>query len=235
MPCSSTPRATAGTSWTRLTHDPNSTVRTPVPWSVVEAVRRAYGRLAGRYIELFGVTSLVPADDLALIDRRLSIRPGTVLDVGCGPGHLTEYLRSRDVEAIGVDVVPTFIEHARTAHPHGRYLLGSMDRLPIADHSVAGVLAWYSLIHVPPDDLDGVLTELRRSLAPAGALVAGFFDGAEIAAFEHQVITAWSWPFEEFSARLRAAGFAAVERHQRPAQGGHRAHAAIVAVAAGSG
>jgi SAM-dependent methyltransferase len=39
-------------------------------------------------------TTEVPADDLALIARHLSVRPGTVLDVGCGPGHLTAHLRS---------------------------------------------------------------------------------------------------------------------------------------------
>jgi hypothetical protein len=36
----------------------------------------------------------VPADDLALIARHLSIGLGAMLDVGCGPGHVTAHLRS---------------------------------------------------------------------------------------------------------------------------------------------
>ena len=130
-----------------------------------------------------------------------------------------------------IDLVPAFIEHARANYPHGRYEIGSMDRLPVPGHSLAGILAWYSLIHVPPDDLGAVLAEFRRVMTPAGILVAGFFDGDEVAAFEHKVVTAWSWPEDELSAQLRLAGFTEVERRTRPAHRSHRPHAAIAAMA----
>jgi hypothetical protein len=106
-----------------------------------------------------------------------------------------------------------------------------MERLDVADHSVAGILAWYSLIHLPPQDLDGVLAEFRRAMAPAGTLVVGVFDADEVAAFDHKVVTAYRWPPDEFSRRLARAGFAEVERLQRPSDGTHRPHAAIAAVA----
>ena len=108
-----------------------------------------------------------------------------------------------------------------------------MHRLAVPDHSVAGILAWYSLIHEPPDDLDGVLAELRRTMVPGGTLLVGFFDGDEVAAFEHKVVTAYSWPVEELSARLRRAGFTEVERRLRPGivEPGQRPHAAIAAIA----
>ncbi len=189
--------------------------------------------MAERYIELLGNSAQVHPDDLALIARHLSIRPGVVLDVGCGPGHLTADLRSLHVDATGIDMVPEFIDHARATHPDGRYEVGSMHRLAVPDHSVAGILAWYSLIHEPPDDLDGVLAELRRTMVPGGTLLVGFFDGDEVAAFEHKVVTAYSWPVEELSARLRRAGFTEVERRLRPgiAEPGQRPHAAIAAIA----
>ncbi|MBK5223556.1 MAG: class I SAM-dependent methyltransferase [Acidimicrobiia bacterium] len=189
--------------------------------------------MAEQYIELFGRSSEVHVDDLDFIVRHLSIRPGAVLDVGCGPGHITAHLRSLDVDAAGIDLVPEFVDHARATRPDGRYELGSMHQLPVPDGSVAGILAWYSLIHTPPGDLDGVLAELRRALAPGGTLVAGFFDGDEVVPFEHKVVTAYFWPVDEMSARLRRAGFTEVERMQRPgtAEPGHRPHAAIAAVA----
>ena len=156
-----------------------------------------------------------------------------MLDVGCGPGHLTAHLRSLDVDAAGIDLVPELIGHARATDPDGRYVLGSMHRLPVPDGSVAGILAWYSLIHVPPDDLDLVLAELRRAMAPAGTLVAGFFDGDEVMAFDHKVVTAYRWPVDELSARLRRAGFTEVERMQRAgvAGAGARPHAAVATIA----
>ena len=199
----------------------------------MEEVKRAYGVMARQYIELFGSSDQVHADDLALIGRHLSIRPGTVLDLGCGPGHLTAHLRSLDVEATGIDLVPEFIHHARAVHTHGRYQLGSMEQLPVRDASVAGILAWYSLIHVPPSDLDGVFAELRRAISPGGTLVAGFFAGDEVAPFEHKVATAYYWPIDELSARLRRAGFREIERERRPGTDapGRRPHAALAAIA----
>jgi SAM-dependent methyltransferase len=198
----------------------------------VERVRQAYASVAELYIELFGTKEQVHADDLAFIGRHLRDRPGTVLDLGCGPGQITRYLCSLGVEATGVDLVPEFIAHARATHPTGAYRLGSMDDLDVADHSVAGILAWYSLIHLPPQDVDGVLAEFRRMMAPAGTLVLGVFDGDEVAGFDHKVVTAYRWPLDEVSERLRRAGFTEVERLRRPGEGTHRPHAAIAAVAA---
>lgn len=200
----------------------------------MDEVGRAYDDMAGPYIELVRTTE-VHDDDLALIERHLSIRPGAVLDVGCGPGHLTAHLRSLEVDAIGLDVAPTFIDHARATHPGGRYELASMRRLPFPDGSVAGILAWYSLIHVPPDELDGVLAELRRVVRPAGPLVVGFFDGDTVAPFDHKVTTAYFWPVDELAARLERAGFTEIERDRRPVTTGRgdRHHAAIAARASG--
>jgi SAM-dependent methyltransferase len=197
----------------------------------VEQVRDAYASAAARYIELFGTSRQVPADDLAFIGRHLSSKPGDVLDLGCGPGHITDHLRSLGVDATGIDMVPEFIAHAKAAHPDGRYHLGSMTSLDVENHSIAGILAWYSLIHLPPQDLDGVLAEFRRVMAPAGMLVIGFFDGDEVAPFDHKVVTAYRWPVDELSARLARAGFTEVEREYRPSDGTHRPHGAIAAVA----
>ncbi|MGC4853739.1 class I SAM-dependent DNA methyltransferase [Micromonospora sp. DT4] len=194
-----------------------------------EQVRQAYGAVADLYIELFGTREQVDPDDLALIARHLGVRSGPVLDLGCGPGHLTDHLHSLGVDATGIDVVPEFIAHARATHPGGSYRLGSLDDLDVADHSLAGILAWYSLIHLPPERLDGVLTTFRRALAPSGALVLGLFSGDHVDAFDHKVVTAYRWPVDEISERLTRAGFTELERLERPDGGVHRPHYAIAA------
>ncbi|GAB3834290.1 class I SAM-dependent methyltransferase [Dactylosporangium cerinum] len=200
----------------------------------VEQVRDAYTAIADIYIGLFGTSEQVHAEDLAFIGRHLTIRPGTVLDAGCGPGHITGYLRSLGVDARGIDMVPEFIAYAKAAHPDGEYQLGSIRHLDLEDGSLAGVLAWFSLIHLPPEEIDGALAELRRVLAPGGTLVVGFFDYDELGAFDHKVATAYRWPADELSARLAAVGFTEVERQHRPADGTHRQVAAIAAVLSGS-
>jgi SAM-dependent methyltransferase len=200
----------------------------------VERVREAYASVADLYIGLFGTSQQVHADDLALIGRHLSIRPGTVLDAGCGPGHITGYLCALGVDARGIDLVPEFIAHAKAAHPAGEYRLGSMISLDAGNDSVAGILAWYSLIHLPPDDLDGVLAEFRRVLTASGVLVVGFIEGDTVETFDHKVVTAYRWPVDEFSERLARAGFTEVERRRRPGDGTRRPVAAIAAVRSGT-
>ncbi|GAB3084799.1 class I SAM-dependent methyltransferase [Micromonospora schwarzwaldensis] len=198
-----------------------------------EQVRRAYASVVDRYIALFGTSRQVHADDLAFIRRHLTDRPGPVLDLGCGPGHLTDFLRAHGADATGLDIVGEFIAHARATYPTGRYLRGSLADLPVADHRVAGILAWGSIIHLPPGQLDGALAEFRRVTAPGATVVLGIFVGDEVAAFDHKVLTAYRWPVDVFAERLARAGFAEVERLHRPGDATRRPHAAVAAVAAG--
>jgi SAM-dependent methyltransferase len=184
----------------------------------VEPVRGAYSAVAAQYVELFdrGWPAQEDVGDLALVERHLLGLPGPVLDLGCGPGQWTAHLHARGADVTGVDVVPEFVEHARSAHPGPAFVLGSMADLDVPAHSVAGVLSWYSTIHLPPAELAGVLAGFRRLLAPGGALVVGFFDSDDsVAPFDHRVTTAFRWPAEVLAARLVAAGFTEVERRQR--------------------
>nr|WP_240188503.1 class I SAM-dependent methyltransferase [Nakamurella flavida] len=154
-------------------------------------------------------------DDTALILRHLTGLAGPVLDLGCGPGQWTARLHALGAEITGIDMVPEFIAHARGAHPGPEFRLGSMTDVDVADHAVAGILSWYSTIHLPPSELDPVLAGFRRLLRPSGVLVIGFFDSDdEIAAFDHQVVTAYRWPADTFAHHLRTAGFTEVQRVQ---------------------
>lgn len=195
-------------------------------------VRDAYTVKAQQYIDLCeGGDWPDDAEDSALVERHLTGLDGPVLDLGCGPGHWTARLQSRGADVTGIDVVPAFIAHARTAHPGSSYRLGSMVELDVGDHAVAGLLSWYSTIHLAPPELDGVLREFRRVLALCGVLVVGFFDSDdEVAAFDHRVVTAYRWPVDVVAQRVAAAGFVEVERRQHQVVGRpDRRYAALVA------
>ncbi|WP_204002737.1 class I SAM-dependent methyltransferase [Micromonospora lutea] len=181
-----------------------------------QPVRDAYSSMSAQYIALFDGDWQAHVDDLALIRGHLAGLDGPVLDLGCGPGHWTAYLHSLGADVTGVDLVDEFIDHARANFPGPVFRLGSMTDLDVPDHSVAGILSWYSTIHLPPAELDLALAEFRRMLAPTGRLVIGFFDSDdEVTEFDHKVRTAYRWPADEFSAHLARAGFTERQRLQQ--------------------
>jgi SAM-dependent methyltransferase len=115
---------------------------------------------------------------LALFAQLVGARGGgPVADVGCGPGHVTAHLHDSGLDAFGIDLSPVMIEVARREHPGLRFEVGSMTDLPLADASVAGLIAFWSLVHVPGHALPGVLGHFRRALRPGGALLLGFHAG----------------------------------------------------------
>jgi hypothetical protein len=54
-----------------------------------------------------------------------------------------------------------------------------MTDLALADASVAGLVAWYSLIHVPDDEISSVFAHFRRVLRPGRPLLLSFHVGHE--------------------------------------------------------
>ncbi|MFE3181514.1 class I SAM-dependent DNA methyltransferase [Streptomyces violascens] len=102
---------------------------------------------------------------------------GPVADVGCGPGRITAHLRGLGLDAFGIDLSPAMVDTARREHPGLRFEVGSMTDLDLADASVAGLLAWYSLIHVPDDEVGPAFAHFRRVVRPGGLVLLGFHVG----------------------------------------------------------
>jgi SAM-dependent methyltransferase len=111
---------------------------------------------------------------IALIVAASGVRPGDrVLDVGCGPGIVTCALAAHAGRAVGLDLTPAMIERARAlAGERGvevDWIVGDLRPLPFDDGSFDVVATRFVLHHL--EDPAGALAEMRRVLAPGGALV----------------------------------------------------------------
>jgi SAM-dependent methyltransferase len=104
---------------------------------------------------------------------------GLVADVGCGPGYVTRHLHDLGVDVFGIDLSPEMIAIASRDYPDLRFEVGTMTDLDLADDSVIGVLAFWSVIHVPDQSVPGVFTQFRRVMRPGGPLLVGFHVGDE--------------------------------------------------------
>ncbi|WP_316932027.1 DUF480 domain-containing protein [Nocardioides marmotae] len=147
-----------------------------------DRVRAAYGTIAADYADRF-------ADELGdlpferwLLDRVAAdaVAAGRpVVEVGCGPGHVTAYLAAAGADATGLDLSPEMVEQARARFPDATYDVGDLRRLvrPPAADGWAAVLGWYSLIHLAPAELPDAVAALARPLAPGGRLVLALHSG----------------------------------------------------------
>ncbi|GLW67543.1 methyltransferase [Actinomadura rubrobrunea] len=190
----------------------------------MDAVRAAYDAVAPLYAEMFRDSIEGRPLDSALVtafaEYVRAADAGPVADLGCGPGGVTARLASLGVTAFGVDASPAMVQLARERYPDLRFDEGSMHALDIADGTLGGVLAWYSIIHTPPEDLPAIFTEFARVLAPGGHLLLGFFatddDSPHPAEpFDHKVSLAYRLSIDHVADLASEAGLTEIGRLRR--------------------
>lgn len=186
-------------------------------------VRATYGTLAESYAERF-VDELdgLPFERW-LLDRVVAeAGPLPVVEVGCGPGHVTAYLASAGADSSGLDLTPEMVAVARRRHPDGQYAVGDLRRLvrPATGEGWGAVLAWYSLIHLAASELPAAVAALARPLRAGGRVVLGMHVGSQVRHVDSWLGHEVSLDFvlhdpREVLAAVEAAGLTDLEWYQR--------------------
>ncbi len=145
-----------------------------------ERVRTSYAAVATAYADnLADELTHLPFERWLL--RRVVELAGEhpVVEVGCGPGHVTAFLAAAGARATGQDLTPAMVEEARRRFPDGNYEVGDLRSLmrPPDDDGWGAVAAWYSLIHLAPSELPDAVAALNRPLRPGGWLVIALHAG----------------------------------------------------------
>ena len=73
---------------------------------------------------------------------------------------------------VGVDLSPAMVEVARRRYSEVTFRVGSLLTIPATDGEFAGAIAFYSIIHLRPDDRALAYAEMSR-VVRAGRLAAG--------------------------------------------------------------
>ncbi|MCA1593164.1 MAG: methyltransferase domain-containing protein [Acidobacteria bacterium] len=188
------------------------------------ALQSSYDRVAVEYAaRIYDELKDKPLDRQLLDQFAERVRDfGTTCDVGCGPGQVAAYLHACGVRVFGIDLSTGMVEQARRLNPGIRFDVGDMLSLDLADDSLAGVAAFYSIIHVPRAEVVRALRELRRVLGPGGLLLLAFHVGAETIHLEEWWGERVSVDFrffqpDEMTAHLKSAGFEVEEVIEREA------------------
>ena len=135
---------------------------------------------------------------------------GRLLDAGCGPGHVAAWLHAHGAEVAGLDLSPAMIEVARARHPELAFEVG--DLLELGERGLAGIVALYAIVNLPPAQIARAATSMFAALAPGGLLLVSFHMGHEQVHLDEwwgHAVSIDFWFFERaFVERaLEAAGF----------------------------
>jgi len=141
----------------------------------------SYSQIAQEYAnQIYHELDHKPLDRLFL-DQLASLvnSMGPICDMGCGPGQIARYLVDHGAEALGVDLAPGMVDIARKLNPDLVFFQDDMLHLNFPSASWGGIAAFYSIIHISPEEVVNALVEMKRLLKPAGVLLLAFHIGDE--------------------------------------------------------
>ncbi|HEX3529064.1 MAG TPA: methyltransferase domain-containing protein [Thermoanaerobaculia bacterium] len=185
-------------------------------------VRESYDSAAEAYAE-----HLAAELDQKPLDRHLlnwfaeaTAGRGLVADLGCGPGHIARYLHDQGVQVAGIDLSPEMIRVAASLNPGLDFRTGDMKQLDLPDASLAGAVAFYSIVHFDSSELDPILRQVRRVLEPGGLFLLAFHAGSQVVHLDDLFGAAVSLDFRfhvpsEVIAALQSAHLKVIEHTER--------------------
>lgn len=183
-------------------------------------IRSNYDALASAYAQ--EVSSELDHRPLEreLLQRFAQQCPGVLCDLGCGPGHIAEFVSRFNRDVIGLDLSPRILNEAHGQNPEIVFLQGNMLELPFAEQKLAGIIAFYSIIHFNDEQVILALAEMHRVLQPGGRLLIGVHVGSEMVHTDEL----WGIPvdfdaiffdLENLRGKLVLAGFIVIEIPKR--------------------
>ena len=142
-------------------------------------IQAGYDCVAEQYAnEFFEELKRKPFDCEMLDAFAESIRDkGVVYEFGCGPGQVARYLRDRGVDMCGVDLSAEMVRVARRLNPDIPFDRGDMQDLNVAADSLAGIVLFYSIIHIERKNVTRALHSMNRALFAGGELFMAFHGG----------------------------------------------------------
>ena len=94
-----------------------------------------------------------------------------MLDIGCGAGiPISRFLAQRS-RLTGVDLSPEMVRRARRNVPTGRFICADIMSAEFPPSSFDGVVAFYSIFHLPREEQPDLFRRIHEWLTPGGLLL----------------------------------------------------------------
>ena len=135
-------------------------------------------------------------------------KDGLLLDLGCGPGQDTRFLRRQGFRAYGVDLTWSFLQAGKRRSSRLPLVQADMRHLPFSSFEFDGIWAAASVIHLPKSHVRTLFRKLFMLTKPGGWLAFTVMYGREIGVPRQQWIPGRylaKWYKAELEQAVRAA------------------------------
>jgi ubiquinone/menaquinone biosynthesis C-methylase UbiE len=144
------------------------------------------------------------------------VNKGITLEIGCGPGEISNYLKMKGLDIIGIDISEKMIEIAKRLNTFIDFRTGDIFDLKFKDFSVAGIVAPYLIVNFKLEDVTKAFAEINRVLMQNGQLLISFHSGNEELEISDFFVKGNTIPYTYFNAntikdRLVDSGFKIIE------------------------
>lgn len=132
------------------------------------SVKKDYDLIADQYFEEYGKV----LEDFELIEKFESYltKSSTIIDLGGGSGKLTDYFIKNGYKSFCYDFSENMKNNALKLFPNLPYILD--DIIDIKKHfienSIEGIIAMYSLFHIPKEDINTLFKDINSILKENG-------------------------------------------------------------------
>lgn len=104
---------------------------------------------------------------------------GTVLDAGCGPGHIAKFVAGKGFNVTGIDFSERLIAIAKEHVPEASFEVRTMESLDEMEEQFDGVFSQASLLHVRKADAAAMIARLARRVKTGGYLYVSVKEAKE--------------------------------------------------------
>jgi SAM-dependent methyltransferase len=145
-----------------------------------DIVRQGYDRIGDEYERWSAARVADPARERYLGVLLDNLPKGaSVLDLGCGSGALlTRHLAER-FHVTGVELSSRMVQLARRNVPSATFVCADMALVTFPPNGFDGACAFYSLTHLPQEELPPLLHKVASWLKPGGLFVASMSSGED--------------------------------------------------------
>jgi ubiquinone/menaquinone biosynthesis C-methylase UbiE len=144
--------------------------------SIKENIRHVYNKYAQAFDQNIATLALYHASYDALLE---SIPDGChVLDLGCGPGNVSAYLKQHrpGLKVTGVDIAEEMITIARRRIPDGKFHVGDIVRIDFQEEFECVVCA-FAIPYLSLEEISRLTRKIDAALKGSGVYYISFMEG----------------------------------------------------------